>query len=89
MKTKIKAGEFLLSEEYKIIKKKIYDLLKSYDKYDLLEEKDVMLFVDYKDHMDKIPMYGRWVQDLTEREMIEYEKGLINAYSQYSQGENH
>ena len=89
MKTKTDAGKFLLSEEYKIIKKKIYELLKSYDKYDLLEEKDVMLFVDYKEHMDKITMYGRWVQDLMEEEMIEYENGLINAYIQYTQGENH
>lgn len=89
MKTKVKAGEFLLSEEYKIIKKKIYDLLKIFDKYDLLEEKDVMLFVDYKDHKDKITMYGRWVEDLTEGEMIAYEKELIDAYIQYSQGENH
>lgn len=89
MATKVKAGEFLLSEEYKIIKKKIYDLLKSYDKYNLLEEKDVTLFVDYKEHMDKISMYGRWVDYLTEDEMIEYENGLINAYIQYTQEENH
>lgn len=84
MKTKVKAGEFLLSEEYKIIKKKIYDLLKSYDKYDLLEEKDVTFFVDYKESMERGPMYARWVDDLTEEEIIEYENGLINAYIQYT-----
>ncbi len=80
MKTKTDAGQFLLSEEYRIIKKKIYDLLKSYDKYDLLEEKDVRLFVDYREHMEKGSMYGRWVNDLMEDEMIEYENSLINAY---------
>lgn len=35
METKAEAKRFLLSEEYSAIKKKIYDLLKSHDKYDL------------------------------------------------------
>lgn len=84
-KTKAEAGKFLLSEKYKTIKKQIYDLLKSYDKYNLLEENDIELFVDYKGHRDSLGYkYGMWVDDLMEEEMIKYEKGLINAYIQYT-----
>ncbi len=80
-KTKEEAGEFLLSEKYKTIKKQIYDLLKTYDKYDLLEEKDIKLFVDYKEHNDSLGyQYGMWAADLMEEQITEYENSLINAY---------
>ncbi len=79
-KTKEEAGEFLLSEKYKTIKKQIYDLLKTYDKYDLLEEKDIKLFVDYKEHKDSLGyQYGMWAADLMEEQITEYENSLINA----------
>lgn len=79
MKTKAEAKQFLLSEEYTAIKKRVYDLLKSHDKYDLLEEKDVCIFVDYKEHMEKISMYGRWVNDMSDKEKNEYENSIINS----------
>lgn len=79
MKTKEDAKRFLLSEEYKNIKKGVYDLLKTHDKYDLLEENDICIFVDYKEHKEKISMYGRWVNDLSDDEMAKYENSIINS----------
>lgn len=77
LKTKKDAKEFLLSDDYKRLKKQIYELLKSYDEYDVLEEDHIRIFVDYMEHMKSIPMYGRWVDDLSNEESDKHFKMLL------------
>ena len=77
LKTKKDAKEFLLSDDYKRLKKQIYELLKSYDEYDVLEEDHIRIFVDYMEHMKSIPMYGRWVDDLSNDESDKHFKMLL------------
>lgn len=79
MKTKEEAKQFILSEEYKNIKKGIYNLLKTHDKYDLLEEDDICVFVDYKEHMESLKDYVMWLYDMSNEEKIEYDNELINS----------
>ncbi len=74
--TKKDAAKFLISEEYRTIRRRIYTLIKMYDKYGALREDDISIFVDYKEHFDKIPMYGRWVNDMNYEEYNRYEKTL-------------
>lgn len=76
--TKEQAKKFLLSEEYTKIKKQIFDLLKPFDDYDVLEESHIRIFVDYKENKEHIPMYSRWVRDLNIEEWDRYEKNIIN-----------
>ncbi len=77
LSTKTAAAEFLISEEYRTIRRRIYTFIKMYDKYDALSEEDIHIFVDYKEHFDKTPMYGRWVADMNYEEYNRYEKTLI------------
>ncbi len=72
------AKNFLLSEEYSIIKKKIYDLIKQFDDYNVLALDDIRIFVDYKENYEKTPMWGRWVSDLSKEEWDKYEKSIIS-----------
>ena len=77
--TKKDAAKFLISEEYRTIRRRIYTMIKMYDKYGALREDDIHIFVDYKEHFDKIPMYSRWVDDMNYEEYNRYEKSLTAA----------
>lgn len=77
--TKEEAKRFLLDDEYNKIRKQIFDLLKPYDEYDVLKESHIMIFVDYKENKERIPMYSRWVHDLNTEEWDKYENSIINA----------
>lgn len=77
--TKEEARNFLLSDEYNKIRKQIFDLLKPYDDYDVLKESDIMIFADYKENKERIPMYSRWVRDLGQKEWDEHFESIING----------
>lgn len=44
-----------------------------------MAEKDICIFVDYKENMEKFSMYGRWVNDMSDEEINEYENEIINS----------
>ena len=48
LETKEKARDFLLSEYYKFIKKKCFDLLKPYDDYNVLKKDDIIKIIKNK-----------------------------------------
>ena len=73
------AKKFLLSEEYNVIKKNIYDLLNQFDDYNVLALDDIRIFVDYKKNYENTPMWGRWVHDLSKEEWDKYEKSIIDS----------
>ncbi len=73
------AKNFLLSREYNAIRKRIYDLLKQFDDYDVLALDDIRIFIDYKEHYEKTPMWGRWVRDLSKKEWDKYERSIIEG----------
>lgn len=79
LETKEKAREFLLSEYYNFIRQKCFDLLKKYDDYNVLKEEDIRIFVDYKENKEKTPMYGFWIQEMSNEDFKEYEDALINS----------
>ncbi|MBQ7834470.1 MAG: hypothetical protein IJ385_01685 [Ruminiclostridium sp.] len=76
LKTRKQAREFVKSEEYNIIKEKIYSFFKPYDEYDVLKPDDVRIFVDYEAHTREIPMHGRWVGDMNYSDMEKYMRSL-------------
>lgn len=76
LKTRKQAREFVKSEEYNIIKEKVYSFLKPYDEYDVLKPDDVRIFVDYEAHTWEIPMHGRWVGDMNYSDMEKYMRSL-------------
>lgn len=79
LETKEKARDFLLSEYYKFIKKKCFDLLKPYDDYNVLKKDDIKIFVDYKENKELVPMYSRWVQEMPADQFELYEKSIIES----------
>ena len=79
LKTKKEARNFLLSEDIKRIKKQIYDLLKTYDEYDVLKEKDISIVVDYEKHKNSISMYSRYIHDMSKEDLENYENQIING----------
>ncbi len=74
--TKEDAAKLIISDELGTIKRRIYTLLKIYDKYNALLEEDAAIFTDHKEHMDKMPLYGKWVEDMTKNESSIYENKL-------------
>lgn len=77
LNSKKEARKFLLSNDYKEIRKRIFNILKAYDEYNVLRESDVRIFVDYKENFERTPMHGRWVGDLNQSEWEKYEKSII------------
>lgn len=78
LETKEEAKSFLLDDNYKRIRQQIFDLIKPYDEYNILEKDDIKVFVDHKENKEKISMYGFWVQEMLDEDMEKYEKTLID-----------
>lgn len=78
LETAEEAKKFLLDNNYKRIRQQIFDLLKPYDDYNVLEVDDIRIFVDYKENKEKTPMYVRWVQEMRNEDLEAYERTLIN-----------
>jgi len=76
LETKEKARDLLLSEHIEFIKKRCFDLLKPYDDYNILKDNDIKIFVDYKENKESVPMYSRWVQEMSNEQFEEYEKSI-------------
>lgn len=77
--TKNDAKAFLLSEDYQNIRKQLSVILKKLDRYDVFTENDVRIFVDYKQNMDRTPMWGMWARELSREDMDKYEDSIING----------
>ena len=78
LETKEEAKKLLLDNNYTWIRQQIFDLLKPYDDYNVLEVDDIRIFVDYKENKEKTPMYVRWVQEMRNEDLEAYERTLIN-----------
>lgn len=78
--TKKEAKDFLLNGGYEKVRRKLFDLLKPFDRYNVLEEADVRILVDFKDNYIKWgDCYCRWIDDLSEREWDEYMRKIIES----------
>lgn len=77
--TKAEAKDFLSGDNYTEICGQIFKTLKQYDEYNVLTQDDIRIFADYKEHYEKIPMWGRWVSDLSKEEWDKYERSIIES----------
>ena len=80
LETKRKARDFLLSDNYKYIRKKCFDLLKPHDDYNvLLNEEDIRIIVDHGGNYKSGTMYGLWRSEMSLEEQKKLEDEIING----------
>lgn len=78
LETKEKARALLLSEYCEAVKKRCFDLLKPYDDHKVLTTDDIKIFVDHRENKESVPMYSRWVHEMSNEEFEEYERAVID-----------
>lgn len=78
-KTISQAKDFIVGGGVSAVRKYIFDNLKVHDQFDFLKENDIQVFVDYQENRVHIPMYSRWVCDMTNEEMEKYIIQILNS----------
>ena len=76
-RTKEEAKRFLLSEIRPKLIHSCYEKLKTYDKYDVLREDALSVFVDYEENYEKTHMWGRWAREANAEDRHRWEKKII------------
>lgn len=75
--TRKQAIEFLKSDHRQQMHKKIFDMANERDKYKVIKETDVFVFVDYLAHYDQMEgHYHQWFEELDSNEIQAYENSL-------------
>jgi len=77
--TKEEARRFLLSGIRPALIHSCYMKLKPYDKYNVLEERNISIFVEYYEHYVNTNMWGRWVEDMNSDDVAAYENEILNG----------
>ena len=76
-RTKEEAKRFLLSGIRPKLLHSCYEKLKPYDKYDVLREDALSVFVDYEENYEKTHMWGRWAREANAEDRHRWEKKII------------
>ena len=76
-RTKEEAKRFLLSEIRPKLIHSCYEKLKTYDKYEVLSEDAMFIFVDYQENYNSINMWSRWARDTNAEERHRWEDKII------------
>ncbi len=76
-RTKEEAKRFLLSGIRPKLLHSCYEKLKPYDKYDVLREDALSVFVDYEENYEKTHMWGRWAREANAEDRHRWEKCII------------